>query len=69
MMGVLYKAVNIQKTMKHQFILERLQELGVTHSQQNQPIYELSYDDLKYELVLAEMRKVDIEHPDHKWFR
>ncbi len=55
--------------MKKQMVLDRLLELNITHSQQGKPIQELEYSELKYELVLAEMRQVDIEHPDHKWFR
>lgn len=68
-MGVLYDAMKLQKNMKKQFVLERLIELGFTHSQQGKPLQELEYDEMKYELVLAEIRKVDVEHPDHKWFR
>jgi hypothetical protein len=68
-MGVLYNAVKLKKQMKQQFVLERLLDLGVTHSQQGQPIQELSYKELQFELILVEMRQVDIEHPDHRWFR
>lgn len=68
-MGLLYKATNMKKNMKQQMVLDRLHEIGVTHSQQGKPIQELEYDELKYELVLSEMRQVDIDHPDHKWFR
>lgn len=68
-MGVLYKAATLKKSMKQQFVLDRLMELGVTHSQQGKPIQDLSYEEMKYELVLAEMKQVDIENPDHKWFR
>ncbi|OLS39113.1 hypothetical protein [Bacillus sp. MRMR6] len=68
-MGVLLKAMNLKKNMKQQIVLERLKELGVTHSQQGKVIEELDYNELKFELVIAEMNQVDIEHPDHKWFR
>jgi hypothetical protein len=61
--------MKLQKQMKREFVLDRLYELGVTHSQHGQPIQELSYEDLKHHLVLAEMRQVDIEHPEHRWFR
>jgi hypothetical protein len=68
-MGMLYNATKLKKNMKKQMVLDRLLELNITHSQQGKPIEELEYSELKYELVLAEMRQVDIEHPDHKWFR
>jgi 3-deoxy-D-manno-octulosonate 8-phosphate phosphatase KdsC-like HAD superfamily phosphatase len=61
--------VKLQKQMKQQFVLDRLLELGVTHSQQGQPIQELAYEDLKYELVLAEIKAVDIDNENNRWFR
>lgn len=68
-MGVLYNAMKLQKQMKHEFVLERFNELGITHTQQGKPIQELTYKELLHELVLAEMRQVDIDRPEHKWFR
>ena len=67
-MGALYNAMKLQKQMKHEFVLERLLELGVTHSQQGQPIQELAYEDLKYELVLASFRQIDVEKESGRWF-
>lgn len=69
MMGVLFYASHIKKNMKQQMVLERLQELGVTQTKTGQSVYELKYQDLLVELVLAEMRQVDIDHPSHTWFR
>ncbi|MDQ7860588.1 hypothetical protein RCO48_04475 [Peribacillus frigoritolerans] len=54
-MGRLYDAVQSQNQMKRNFVLGRLKELKVTHSQEGQPIELLDYDELKYELVLAEL--------------
>jgi hypothetical protein len=71
-MGILYdsmKKVDLHQQMKRSMILERLTNLGVTQNQIGQSIHELDYDELKTVLVLAEMRQVDIDHPDHKWFR
>jgi hypothetical protein len=71
-MGILFdsmKKVNLHQQMKHNMILERLTTLGVTKNQIGQSIHDLDYDELKTVLVLAEMRQVDIDHPDHKWFR
>jgi hypothetical protein len=70
-MGILYdsmKKVNLHQEMKRNMLIERLEKLGVKEHEGNS-IYELDYEDLKVVLVLSEMRKVDIEHPDHKWFR
>jgi 3-deoxy-D-manno-octulosonate 8-phosphate phosphatase KdsC-like HAD superfamily phosphatase len=68
-LGILNKAVHMQKQMKRDFVIDRLNELGITHTQQGKPIQELTYKELLHELVLAEMRQVDIDHPSHKWFR
>jgi hypothetical protein len=59
----------LQQSMKVNFVLEKLSELGVTKSQQGVPVHELSYEDMKYELVLASFREIDIEKEDSKWFR
>lgn len=68
-MGILYNSVQLQKNMKQEMVLDRLQELGVKVSQQGQSIHEVGYKELLFELVLAEMRQVDIDHPEHRWFR
>ena len=60
---------NLHQEMKRNFVIERLQELGMTKTPAGKDIHGLDYDELKMVLVLAEMRKVDIEHPGHKWFR
>lgn len=70
-MGILYdsmKKVNLHQEMKRNMLIERLEKLGVKEHQRKS-IYGLDYEDLKVVLVLAEMRKVDIEHPSHRWFR
>lgn len=70
-MGLLFdsvKKVNLHQELKHKFILERLNKLGVTHSQLGCSIYDLDYDEAKYELVLAEMRQIDAENEESKWF-
>jgi hypothetical protein len=61
--------MKLQKQMKKDLVLERLLALGVTTSQTGKSVHELGYDELKTLWVLAEMRQVDIDHPDHKWFR
>lgn len=67
-MGLLLNATKLKKQMKHDMVLERLQELGVKEHQ-GKSIHEIEYKELLTVLLLAEMRQVDIEHPEHKWFR
>ncbi|WP_163183320.1 hypothetical protein [Neobacillus sedimentimangrovi] len=59
----------LHQEMKRNFLIERLLDLGISKSQTGKSVHELDYETLKYELVLAEMRQVDIEHPEHRWFR
>jgi hypothetical protein len=68
--GVLYsvKQIDVVKNMKKNIVLDRLLELGVQESQQGKPIHTLSYEEMKYELVLAEFRKIDVETDANKWF-
>ncbi|MBT2727861.1 hypothetical protein J7E63_13020 [Bacillus sp. ISL-75] len=68
-MGVLYKSMKLQKQMKKNMVLDRLLELGITKNQSGKPVHECDYEELKTLWVLAEMRQVDIDHPDHRWFR
>jgi hypothetical protein len=67
-MGVLYNSVKLQQKMKREFVLDHLKKMGVTHSEEGKSIDELSYRDLKYELVLAVFRKIDVEKEENKWF-
>jgi len=70
-MGILYdyvKKVDLHQEMKRNMVIEKILELGVKEYQ-GISIYDLSYAELKSVWVLAEMRKVDIDHPDHVWFR
>lgn len=62
--GVLYDVV----MKKRQIIIEELHKLNVYKSQDNQDLENLTYDDLKHELVLASFRKIEIDHPSHKFF-
>lgn len=68
-MGILFTSVKLQQKMQQNMVLERLIELGVEKSQTGKDIRDCDYGEMKYELVIAEMRQVDIDHPDHKWFR
>jgi hypothetical protein len=68
-MNGLYNSVKLKKDLKREMVLDRLRELGVNQSQEGKPIQKVTYQELLTELVLAEMRQVDIDHPDHVWFR
>lgn len=57
-----------KREMKKQFVLERLLAAGVTHSQSGESVYELSYEELKYELVLLAFREIDAECGSQAWF-
>jgi hypothetical protein len=59
---------NLQQNMKRNFVLEQLKEKGITHSQTGTSIDELTYDELKYELVLSSFKEIDIEIGENKWF-
>lgn len=75
-MGMLYQAVQTRNDLKNaantalkqQFVLERLKELKVTHTKDGQSIELLSYDELKYELVMASFREIDAESEANKFF-
>ncbi|WP_180968221.1 hypothetical protein [Cytobacillus massiliigabonensis] len=54
--------------MKRNFILEDLLSLGITESQQGISVYELGYEDLKHELIMASFRQIDIQNDQNKWF-
>lgn len=64
-MGILF-----DKTMeaKRKFLIEELKTLNVTTSQIGTSLEQLSYEELKYELVLACFRKIDMESDSQKWF-
>jgi hypothetical protein len=54
--------------LKRKIVLENLLKLGVYTSQDGKSVYDLSYDDLKYELVLASFREIDRQNDEGKWF-
>jgi hypothetical protein len=58
----------MQKQMKRNFVLDQLRSKGITHSQEGTSIDDLSYDDLKYLLVLSAFKDIDTGHDSHKWF-
>lgn len=67
MSGLLYKVAMLER-MKRQHILDELKKLNVTHTQDGKSINELSYQDLKEQLVLAIFRRIDIENENQKWY-
>lgn len=70
-MAILREAVwqvDVMKNLKQKTVLDRLIELGVTKSQDGISVYKLDYEELKYELVLAEFRQIDVEVAENGWF-
>lgn len=64
-MGILYDKVMEQKRI---FLIQELQKMNVTQSQEGRDLSDLSYDELKYEVVIASFRQIEIDHPNHKFF-
>jgi hypothetical protein len=58
----------LKENMKRNFVLEQLKNKGVTHSQNGTNIDDLTYDELKYELVLISFKEIDVESSENKWF-
>lgn len=58
----------LHQELKHQFVLEKLLEKGVTISQDGIDIRELSYADLKYEWLLLAFREIDTQNDKSGWF-
>jgi hypothetical protein len=46
----------LHQEMKRKIVLENLLKLGVYTSQDGKSVYDLSYNDLKHELVLVSFR-------------
>jgi hypothetical protein len=59
--------LQLHQEMKRKIVLEALLELGI-QTVEGKSVYELDYDELKYELVLASFRKIDIIRDSNKWF-
>lgn len=71
-MGILNDSVRKVQSLnakKKKLVINRLLELGVKQNQFGESINTLDLDELKFLLVIAEMKQVDIDHPEHKWFR
>jgi hypothetical protein len=67
-MGLLYDSVKLQQEMKRNFVIEKLLEKGITHDPNGVSVHDMTYDDLKYELVKAAFREIDAESSENKWF-
>jgi hypothetical protein len=64
-LGILFDSV---MSRKRKFLIEELTKLKVFKSQTGKSIDELDYEELKYELVLASFREIDINSGEGKWF-
>ena len=61
-------AVKILEDMMRKFVLEELLAKGWTHTQEGVPVHDLSYDELKSELVLMDFREIDTECEANAYF-
>lgn len=61
-------AIKIQQDMKRKFVLEELLSKGWTHTQKGVSVHDLSYDELKSELVLMAFREIDTESEANAYF-
>lgn len=64
-MGILHK-VAIEAMRKH--FIDELRAEGITRDKDGKSIYDMSYHELKSELALVSIRKVNVENPENKWF-
>jgi hypothetical protein len=64
-MGLLYDTV---MEAKRKYLIEELTKMNVTQSRDGKRLSDLSYDDLKEELVLATFRYIDSQNEAGKWF-
>jgi predicted transcriptional regulator len=60
------KQWSVELTRQH--IIQELLAKGVTENKQGKGLYDLTYDELKGELVLQAFREADIESSENKWF-
>ncbi|MGD6778817.1 hypothetical protein ACQCT3_00830 [Sutcliffiella horikoshii] len=60
--------MTLHQEMKRRYVRDQLLLKGVTISQDGQNIHDLSYDELKYELVLSAFREIEAEKDENKWF-
>jgi hypothetical protein len=70
-MGILYASVmkkKLHQEKMHKIFIDRLIELGVTHSQLGHPVTDLEFEEAKYEYTLAAFREIDTAKDDNTWF-
>lgn len=58
----------LKQNLMRNFVLDHLKKLGITYSQSGKYIDALDYEELKYELVLASFRYINIEKDENRWF-
>jgi hypothetical protein len=69
-MSVKYSNVKgiLHQGKMHKIFIDRLIELGVTHSQLGHKVETLDYDEAKYEYTLAAFREIEAEHESNRWY-
>lgn len=64
-MGILYEKA---MAAKRQYLIDELRKKSVTVSQNGKALRDCDYEELKYELVLASFREIDVTKDANKWF-
>lgn len=55
-------------SLKRKFVLEKLGELGITHSPTGSSIHDLGYEELKRVLAVENCRSIDVHSSSEAWF-
>lgn len=61
------KALFVENT-KRNFILDRLEKLNIVKTNTGKSVHDLSYEELKEQLVLASFREIDTQNENNAWF-
>lgn len=64
-MGVLFNSMEIRKQVN---VMDRLKEKGITKARDGRMLSELSYKELKLELVFADFTDINVDSDSNSWF-
>jgi hypothetical protein len=64
-LGILYRTC---MEVKKQHFIQELLAKGFTENKDGKSIYDMDYEELKHELMMATFREQDIENDKNKWF-
>lgn len=64
-MGILHNAMQVKK---QENVMERLIEKGIKFARDGRKLNELTYKELRLELVFADFSDVNVDSADNSWF-